>query len=126
MKNAAMRPQGTSSMGYPKKNFRIYTQKLDNTVLEVNGTVVKWGYMKVADSIDFDITKVTHMSRYGNDGYNLTNIPVAIINEYGNAFDIISYTDDDYYWGDFVFPKYGYGVFKHCKKLLKTLICRLK
>ena len=41
MKGAAMRPQGTSSMGYPKKNFRIYTQKLDNTVLEVNSTVVK-------------------------------------------------------------------------------------
>lgn len=41
MKDAAMRPQGTSSMGYPKKNFRIYTQKLDNTVLEVNGSVVK-------------------------------------------------------------------------------------
>jgi hypothetical protein len=33
LKNAAMRPQGTSSMGYPKKNFRIYTNKLDNTVL---------------------------------------------------------------------------------------------
>lgn len=31
MKNAAMRPQGTSSMGYPKKNFRIYTQKVANT-----------------------------------------------------------------------------------------------
>ena len=31
MKNAAMRPQGTSSMGYPKKNFRIYTQKVSNT-----------------------------------------------------------------------------------------------
>lgn len=40
MKNAAMRPQGTSSMGYPKKNFRIYTQKIDSTVLEVNGHVV--------------------------------------------------------------------------------------
>ena len=33
MKNAAMRPQGTSSMGYPKKNFRIYTQKLEDTIV---------------------------------------------------------------------------------------------
>ena len=33
MKNAAMRPQGTSSMGYPKKNFRIYTKKVYNTQL---------------------------------------------------------------------------------------------
>lgn len=33
MVNAAMRPQGTSSMGYPKKNFRIYTQKLEDTIL---------------------------------------------------------------------------------------------
>ena len=31
MKNAHMQPQGTSSMGYPKKNFRLYTQKRDDT-----------------------------------------------------------------------------------------------
>ena len=42
MVNAAMRPQGTSSMGYPKKNFRIYTQKLDETILyDANGNVVE-------------------------------------------------------------------------------------
>ena len=42
MKNAAMRPQGTSSMGYPKKNFRIYTEKVANTVLyDANGNVVE-------------------------------------------------------------------------------------
>lgn len=34
MEGAAMRPQGTSSMGYPKKNFRIYTLKLPDTVLK--------------------------------------------------------------------------------------------
>lgn len=33
MAGAAMRPQGTSSMGYPKKNFRIYTEKVDGTIL---------------------------------------------------------------------------------------------
>ena len=34
MEGAAMRPQGTSSMGYPKKNFRIYTLELPDTVLK--------------------------------------------------------------------------------------------
>ena len=41
IKNAAMRPQGTSSMGYPKKNFRLYTQKRDDTILyDANNKVV--------------------------------------------------------------------------------------
>lgn len=31
-KSAAFRPQGTSSMGYPKKNFRPYSNKVDSTV----------------------------------------------------------------------------------------------
>lgn len=42
MVNAAMRPQGTSSMGYPKKNFRIYTQKLDSTIVyDANGNEIE-------------------------------------------------------------------------------------
>lgn len=42
MQNAAMRPQGTSSMGYPKKNFRIYTQKVDNTiVIDAQGNIIE-------------------------------------------------------------------------------------
>lgn len=42
MENAAMRPQGTSSMGYPKKNFRIYTKKINDTVLyDYTGKIVK-------------------------------------------------------------------------------------
>lgn len=41
VKNAALRPQGTSSMGYPKKNFRLYTQKRDDTILyDANNNVV--------------------------------------------------------------------------------------
>lgn len=41
MKNAAMRPQGTSSMLYPKKNFRIYTQKLEKTeVYDSDGAII--------------------------------------------------------------------------------------
>lgn len=42
MKNAAFRPQGTSSMSYPKKNFRLYTMKKDNTILyDADGNVVE-------------------------------------------------------------------------------------
>lgn len=42
MTNAALRPQGTSSMGYPKKNFRPYTQKIDKTKLyDYKGNEVK-------------------------------------------------------------------------------------
>ena len=33
VKNAIMRPQGTSSMSYPKKNFRLYTKRRDDTIL---------------------------------------------------------------------------------------------
>ena len=41
MKNAHMQPQGTSSMGYPKKNFRLYTQKRDDTrVYDADGKEV--------------------------------------------------------------------------------------
>lgn len=41
MISAAMRPQGTSSMLYPKKNYRIYTQKLENTkVYDYNGNEI--------------------------------------------------------------------------------------
>lgn len=41
LKNGAMRPQGTSSMSYPKKNFRLYTSKKDSTVLyDADGNVV--------------------------------------------------------------------------------------
>ena len=41
MVGAAMRPQGTSSMGYPKKNFRIYSRKVSNTILyDANGKIV--------------------------------------------------------------------------------------
>ena len=41
VENAVMRPQGTSSMSYPKKNFRLYTNRKENTILyDSNGNVV--------------------------------------------------------------------------------------
>lgn len=39
--NGILRPQGTSSMSYPKKNYRLYTQRRDDTILyDSNGKVV--------------------------------------------------------------------------------------
>lgn len=47
---AAMRPQGTSSMDYPKKNFRIYTRKYEETILrDANGNVVEDGLYSFKD-----------------------------------------------------------------------------
>lgn len=41
MTSAALRPQGTSSMGFPKKNIRFYTRKVaETTLLDYNGNVV--------------------------------------------------------------------------------------
>lgn len=41
MVNAVMRPQGTSSMSYPKKNFRLYTKRRDNTIVyDSDGKVI--------------------------------------------------------------------------------------
>lgn len=42
MTNAHMQPQGTSSMGYPKKNFRLYTQERDDTkVFDYEGNEIE-------------------------------------------------------------------------------------
>lgn len=42
MKNAHMQPQGTSSMGYPKKNFRLYSNKREDTVFyDSEGRIVQ-------------------------------------------------------------------------------------
>ncbi|MDE7345438.1 MAG: hypothetical protein K2N48_01710, partial [Muribaculaceae bacterium] len=41
IEDGVMTPQGTSSMSYPKKNFRLYTQKKDSTILyDADGKVV--------------------------------------------------------------------------------------
>lgn len=42
MKKAAMTPQGTSSMSYPKKNFRIYTKKINDTIVyDYQGKIIE-------------------------------------------------------------------------------------
>ena len=42
MTNAALRIQGTSSLAYPRKNFRFYTQKEESTVVrDADGNVIE-------------------------------------------------------------------------------------
>jgi hypothetical protein len=60
----------------------------------VNGVVGTWKYIKVADTIDFDINKVTHMSRYGNDGLYFTNTEVFLERYDEDVVDISVYFDD--------------------------------
>ena len=41
MKNAKMTPQGTSSMGYPKKNYKLYSDDNDDTIVyDSNGKII--------------------------------------------------------------------------------------
>jgi len=95
MTNAVMTPQGTSSMYYPKKNFRLYTQKNDNTELRVGsgefgeGTLVEsrlyafrsgaqpvhtWCFK--ADYAESSSTHNTGVARLWNDA--LANMQVTV------------------------------------------------
>lgn len=82
MEGAAMRPQGTSSMGYPKKNFRIYTQKLPNTVLKnYLGNVVAnklYAFRKGAQPVDCWCLKADYAESSGTHN-------TAIARLWGNA-----------------------------------------
>ena len=53
---ARVKPQGTSSMGYPKKNYRFYTRKEDETVLyDYTGTPVpsrKYSFNDNSQAVD--------------------------------------------------------------------------
>lgn len=80
---------------------------VDTQANTVEGTTVEWGYIKVADRIDFDFTQVTAISIKATaivDGEELTqeitDLPVSVYNDFGNALDLVSFTDewDDYYW----------------------------
>lgn len=100
MVGAAMRPQGTSSMGYPKKNFRIYTQKVDGTILyDYLGNIVqdklysfKEGAQPVncwclkADYAESSGTHNTGIARLWNDA--LVNARVTVNLGEGNPHNV--------------------------------------
>lgn len=78
MKNAAMRPQGTSSMGYPKKNFRIYTQKVANTELyDSTGTLVEnklYSFKDKAQPVDCWCLKADYAESSGTHNVGIAKL----------------------------------------------------
>lgn len=97
IRNAGIRPQGTSSMAYPKKNFRIYTQKNGadnkNVLLDADGNVVtdrlysfKEGAQRVncwclkADFAESSGTHNTGVARMWNEVLKNASLQVAHTN----------------------------------------------
>ena len=78
MKGAAMRPQGTSSMGYPKKNFRIYTQKVDGTILyDANGREVEdklYSFTEKAQPVDCWCLKADYAESSGTHNTGIARL----------------------------------------------------
>lgn len=78
MKNAAMRPQGTSSMGYPKKNFRIYTQKVANTELyDSKGALVEnklYSFKDKAQPVDCWCLKADYAESSGTHNVGIAKL----------------------------------------------------
>jgi hypothetical protein len=66
-------------------------------IIETEG--VEWGYVKVADSIHFDFTQITHINLDSN-GYTLEHLPVSVVYD-GGVANLVSYTDEwyDRWWG---------------------------
>lgn len=78
MVNAAMRPQGTSSMGYPKKNFRIYTEELENTILyDANNQVVEnklYSFKKKAQPVNCWCLKADYAESSGTHNTGIARL----------------------------------------------------
>lgn len=78
MTGAAMRPQGTSSMGYPKKNFRIYTKKVDGTILyDAQGNVVKdklYSFKDKAQAVDCWCLKADYAESSGTHNVGIARL----------------------------------------------------
>lgn len=78
LKNAAMRPQGTSSMYYPKKNFRIYSRRLDNTELfDYNGKKVEnrlYSFKDNAQPVDCWCLKADYAESSGTHNTGLAKL----------------------------------------------------
>ena len=90
MKNAAMRPQGTSSMGYPKKNFRIYTKQYEDTEVRVNGRLVSdklYSFKDKAIPVDCWCLKADYAESSGTHN-------TAIARMWGDAFKNAQVTVD--------------------------------
>ena len=78
LKRAAMRPQGTSSMYYPKKNFRIYSRRLDYTELfDYNGNKVEnrlYSFKDNAQPVDCWCLKADYAESSGTHNTGLAKL----------------------------------------------------
>ena len=78
MKNAALRPQGTSSMAYPKKNFRIYTNKVTNTIVyDYLGNIIEnklYSFTKNAQPVDCWCLKADYAESSGTHNTGVARI----------------------------------------------------
>lgn len=87
MEGAAMRPQGTSSMGYPKKNFRIYTLELPDTILrDYRGVEIEdklYSFRKGAQPVGCWCLKADYAESSGTHN-------TAIARMWGNALKNVS------------------------------------
>lgn len=87
MEGAAMRPQGTSSMGYPKKNFRFYTLELPDTILrDYRGVEIEdklYSFRKGAQPVGCWCLKADYAESSGTHN-------TAIARMWGNALKNVS------------------------------------
>lgn len=78
MKNAAMRIQGTSSLAYPRKNFRIYTTKVDNTIVyDAEGKVIEdklYSFKDGAQPVDCWCLKADYAESSGTHNTGIARI----------------------------------------------------
>lgn len=78
MKGAAMRPQGTSSMSYPKKNFRLYTHKVDTTeVYDYQGNKIEdnlYAFKDKAQPVDVWCLKADYAESSGTHNTGIARL----------------------------------------------------
>ncbi len=78
MKGAAMRPQGTSSMSYPKKNFKLYTHQVDGTeVYDYQGNKVEdklYAFKDNAQPVDIWCLKADYAESSGTHNTGIARL----------------------------------------------------
>lgn len=71
-------PKYIKDMYYDNRSYYTTEEKT------VDGTIITWSMMKVADAIDFDINKVTSVSLRTSAGVEITDAPVLVsLDTYG-------------------------------------------
>ncbi len=78
MKNAKMTPQGTSSMGYPKKNYKLYSNENDDTIVyDSNGKEIPdrlYAFKKGAIPVDVWCFKADYAESSGTHNTGIAKL----------------------------------------------------